>query len=213
VGSDGGIFTFGNAVFHGSIPGIGLAPAGSSSPKRLNAPIVGMVPTTDGGGYFMVGADGGVFSFGDAKFEGSCPGTAGCSGTAVAVVPDATGNGYWLVMSDGHVYSFGDAGNFGQPAAETSTVTSAVRTPDGNGYWVLFSNGQVAAEGDAVLYGTPAGLTGGANPATAIFTTADGLGYWIATENGTVYNYGDAPSEGDLVGTHLNGGIIAGTGW
>ena len=34
--------------------------------RSLNAPIVGMVPSNDGGGYFMVASDGGVFAFGDA---------------------------------------------------------------------------------------------------------------------------------------------------
>ena len=37
----------------------------------LNAPIVGIAATPDGGGYWLVAADGGVFSFGDAHFYGS----------------------------------------------------------------------------------------------------------------------------------------------
>ncbi len=101
VASDGGIFAFGNAGYYGSIPGSGLQPAGSGLPRSLNAPIVGMVPSSDGGGYFMVASDGGVFAFGDARFEGSCPGIGGCHGAAVAVVPDASGNGYWVVTSLG----------------------------------------------------------------------------------------------------------------
>ncbi|MHB1721018.1 MAG: hypothetical protein ACYCV1_12995, partial [Acidimicrobiales bacterium] len=36
-----------------------------------NSTIVGMAPTPDGHGYWLVGADGGVFSFGDASFYGS----------------------------------------------------------------------------------------------------------------------------------------------
>jgi hypothetical protein len=43
----------------------------------------------------MVGADGGVLAFGNARFAGSCPGVGGCAGSAVAVMPDASGNGYW----------------------------------------------------------------------------------------------------------------------
>ena len=95
--SDGGVFSFGDTQFYGSIPGLGLHPAGSGLPNSLNAPIVGMVPSNDDGGYFMVASDGGVFAFGDAHFAGSCPGIGGCSGAAVAVMPDASGNGYWLV--------------------------------------------------------------------------------------------------------------------
>jgi hypothetical protein len=37
----------------------------------LNQPIVGMAATDDGGGYWFVAADGGVFAFGDAPFSGS----------------------------------------------------------------------------------------------------------------------------------------------
>ncbi len=60
VASDGGVFTFGNAGFFGSLAG-----------HRLNAPIVGLLPTPDDRGYWLVASDGGVFSFGDAAFFGS----------------------------------------------------------------------------------------------------------------------------------------------
>ncbi len=211
--SDGGVFAF-NAGFYGSIPGLGLNPAGSGLPHSLNAPIVGMVPSADGGGYFMVASDGGVFAFGDARFAGSCPGISGCSGTAVAVAPDASGNGYWLIITTGHVYTFGDAPYFGAPGPQSSPITSMVRTPDGKGYWLLDADGQVFGYGDASNnLGSPAGLTGGLNQASAIFTTSDGGGYWVVTAEGSVYNYGDAPYDGSMVGTHLNGSIIAGTGW
>jgi hypothetical protein len=62
VSTDGGVYTFGDAGFYGSLPGLGIAPA---------APVVGMTRTPDGGGYWLVGADGGVFTFGDAPFYGS----------------------------------------------------------------------------------------------------------------------------------------------
>ena len=54
--TDGGVFSFGNATFHGSTGGM-----------ALNKPIVGMAATPDGGGYWLVASDGGVFSFGDAQ--------------------------------------------------------------------------------------------------------------------------------------------------
>ncbi|MHB1912596.1 MAG: hypothetical protein ACYCTI_11155 [Acidimicrobiales bacterium] len=57
---NGGVYSFGDAVFHGSAAGI-----------RLSSPVVGMAPTPDGGGYWLVASDGGVVSFGDAVFEGS----------------------------------------------------------------------------------------------------------------------------------------------
>jgi len=213
VASDGGIFAFGNAGYYGSIPGAGLAPAGSRLPHSLNAPIVGMVPSSDGGGYFMVASDGGVFAFGDARFEGSCPGMGGCSGAAVAVVPDATGNGYWLVTQTGSVYAFGDARFYGAPGNQGSPVTSAVRTADGGGYWILLADGGVHAYGDAVGRGGPVGSVGGFNPASAIFSDADGAGYWVASAAGAVFPYGDAPNDGSMSGSRLNGSIIAATGF
>jgi hypothetical protein len=60
VASDGGIFSFGDATFHGSTGSI-----------ALNQPIVGMAPTPVGNGYWLVASDGGIFSFGDATFHGS----------------------------------------------------------------------------------------------------------------------------------------------
>jgi len=213
VASDGGVFTFGDAGFVGSIPGLGIAPAGIGGGKKLDAPIVGMVPTSDGGGYFLVGSDGGVFAFGDAKFEGSCPGIGGCSGAAVTVMPDATGNGYWLVTATGHVYTFGDAVSYGSPGPQNESVTSAVRTPTGQGYWILFSNGTVDAFGNAANLGAPVNQTGGLNPGTAIFATSDGGGYWVSSANGSVFSFGDAPNDGGMAGTKLNGSIIAGAGF
>jgi len=60
VASDGGIFTYGDAVFSGSMGG-----------SQLNSPMVAMAANTSGSGYWTVAADGGVFSYGDAPFLGS----------------------------------------------------------------------------------------------------------------------------------------------
>jgi hypothetical protein len=212
-GSDGGVFAFGDAGFYGSLPGLGFAPAGSAgSAPKLSAPIVGMVPSADGGGYFMVSSVGGVFAFGDAQFVGSCPGIGGCQGSAVAVVPDATGLGYWIAMSNGNVYSFGDAPYLGAPGSQGSPVTAAVRTPDGGGYWILLADGTVYNYGDAEYLGGASGL-GGFNPATAISASADGGGYWLASASGAVDSYGDAPNDGDMAASHLSAPIVAATGW
>ncbi len=211
--SDGGVFAFGDSSYYGSLPGLGLHPAGSGLPRSLDAPIVGMVPSADGAGYFMVASDGGVFAFGDAEFAGSCPGIGGCAGAAVAVMPDATGSGYWVVTKTGSVYAFGDAPYFGGPGPQSVPVASAVRTPDGGGYWILFANGAVYAYGDATSFGSPAGQFGGLNPASAIFATADGRGYWVASADGSVEAFGDAPNDGSMLGTPLNGSIVAATGW
>ena len=161
----------------------------------------------------MVSSDGGVFAFGDARFEGSCPGIGGCNGAAVAVVPDASGNGYWVMTSTGSVYTFGDAANHGAPGPQSTGVTSAVATANGGGYWILDGAGQVFPFGNAAGMGSlPAGTAGAFDPASAIFATSDGAGYWVVTALGRVWPYGDAPNDGDMSGTHLNGPIIAASG-
>jgi hypothetical protein len=43
---------------------------------HLNAPVTTIAATPDGKGYRLAAADGGVFSFGTAPFEGSMAGTA-----------------------------------------------------------------------------------------------------------------------------------------
>jgi hypothetical protein len=213
VASDGGIFSFGSSSYYGSIPAVGLHPAGSGAPNSLNAPIVGMVPSVSGHGYFMVASDGGVFAFGDAHFAGSCPGIGGCAGKAVAVMPDSTGKGYWLVTNTGNVYAFGDATFYGAPAPSTAQVVDAVATQDWRGYWLLYNNGVVASFGDATTMGAPLGFVNGFNPATSIFPTADGKGYWIASGRGDVFAYGDAPYLGSEAAAGLNGEVIAAFGF
>ena len=214
VASDGGVFAFGDSTFEGSLPGLGIAPAGTvGAGPSLDAPIIGMVPSATGHGYFMVGEDGGVFAFGDARFEGSCPGIGGCPGIAASVVPDSTGYGYWLIMESGAVHAFGDASDLGGiSAAPDNPVSSAARTPDGRGYWLLQIDGTVTGFGDAARL-TDTASFGPADQATAVFPTADGNGYRVASEYGEVAAVGDATWLGDMSSVDLNAPVIAATGW
>jgi hypothetical protein len=60
VGSDGGVFAYGDAGFFGSMGG-----------KKMNAPVVGITATPSGQGYYLLGQDGGIFCFGDANMLGA----------------------------------------------------------------------------------------------------------------------------------------------
>jgi hypothetical protein len=60
AGADGGVFTFGELSFHGSM-----------ATSRLNEPVVAIIATPGCAGYWLLAADGGVFAFGDAPFMGS----------------------------------------------------------------------------------------------------------------------------------------------
>jgi hypothetical protein len=82
---------------------------------RLNQPVVGMAATPDGGGYWLVAADGGVFSFGDAAFGGSLPGL-GLRAGAVGILPTRNGDGYLILTANGLAVDFGDAPQFSDVA-------------------------------------------------------------------------------------------------
>jgi hypothetical protein len=72
IAADGGVFNLGSAQFHGSTYSDGIT--GLSGLHPLNAPIVGgaFAPTVNGKqGYYLFAADGGVFNFGSAPYEGS----------------------------------------------------------------------------------------------------------------------------------------------
>ena len=49
---------------------------GSQGATPLNKPVVAMAATPDGGGYWLVATDGGIFNYGDAGFFGSQGATA-----------------------------------------------------------------------------------------------------------------------------------------
>ena len=76
-----------------------------------------------GNGYWLVAADGGIFSFGDATFHGSDrarrlnrPSSAG---------RDPAGNGYWFVAADGGVFAYGDAHSSRGPASTAAQFEQA----------------------------------------------------------------------------------------
>jgi len=153
VGADGGVYSFGDAQFYGSTYSDGLTGLGGAHP--LGGPIVGMAATPNGGGYWLVGADGGVYSFGDASYEGNTytQGFTGLGGSrplaqpVVALGGDGASNGYWLVGADGGVFSFGSASFHGsvpqitppapvaqseQPQSSSTPVLQALSNPTSN---------------------------------------------------------------------------------
>ncbi len=76
---------------------------------HLNEPIAGMAATPDGGGYWLVASDGGVFNYGDAAFDGSTAGGSDSLTTPVVGITSSTdGRGYSLATAGGDVVPFGD---------------------------------------------------------------------------------------------------------
>jgi hypothetical protein len=261
--ASGGVFSYGDATFYGSLPGEGIVPGAS---------IVGITSTPDGRGYWLVGGDGGVFSFGDAKFYGSLPQQhtvpsapylALTADTIVGITADPAGGGYWLIGEDGGVFSFGAApylGSASQPAnlatgltdepfvglgatadgggyyeagilgtaigfgdirnigngqmslgtvALASLVSGVAVTPTGDGAWFVAGDGGVFAikapggAQPAFLGSLPGEGIRPAAPIVGIAATRDGLGYWVVGADGGVFSFGDAGFFGSAGGTGL----------
>jgi titin len=167
-----------------------------------------MAVTIDGGGYWLVSADGAVACFGDARSYGSENGKhLNQPIVGIAATPD--GKGYWLVGADGGVFNFGDAGFYGSEGGKhlNQALLGIVATPDGDGYWLVASDGGVFNFGDAGFYGSEGG--GRLNePVVGMAATPDGRGYWMVAADGGIFSFGDAAFHGSEGGQHLNRPVV-----
>jgi hypothetical protein len=157
---------------------------------RLNViPVVGMMPTPDGGGYWLIAADGGVFAFGNAKFHGSAANER-LQKPVVGMAATPDGRGYWLVAADGGVFTYGNAKFYGSAADVRlqKPVVGMAATPDGGGYWLVAADGGVFSYGNAKFHGSAANdrLR---RPVVGIAAHPQGNGYWLATSDGTVRHF------------------------
>ncbi len=80
---------------------------GDASNLHLKAPIVGMAIDPITGGYWLLGRDGGVFSY-NAPFFGST-GNLTLNQPVIAMSSTGDGGGYWFTATDGGVFAYGDA--------------------------------------------------------------------------------------------------------
>ena len=108
--------------------GSGSTPTTSSASPRL--------PRTSG--YWLVGANGTVYAFGDAPQLGGAVGSPSPV-SGIASTPD--GGGYWIVTRDGAVFTFGDARSYGSLPGDgvvpDRAVIGLVPTADDGGYWLI----------------------------------------------------------------------------
>jgi hypothetical protein len=195
--SDGGIFTYPNALFYGS--------AGS---LVLNKPVVGMAATPDGGGYWLDASDGGIFTYGDAGFHGSA-GSLVLNQPVVGMAATPDGGGYWLVASDGGIFNYGDAGFFGSRGGQplNKPIVGMAATPTGLGYWLVASDGGIFSYGDALFYGSTGSLVLN-KPIVGMTSSPTGLGYWLVASDGGIFNYGDALFYGSTGSIVLNKPVV-----
>ena len=139
VASDGGVFSYGDASFHGSTGSI-----------RLNQPMVGMAATPSGDGYWLVAADGGIFSYGDASFHGST-GSIRLNQPIDGMAAGPAAGGYWLVAADGGIFNFGSAAFDGSATADINPLLVTQLASTGGAQQVLIVDAPSAASTTATL--------------------------------------------------------------
>ncbi|MHB1583419.1 MAG: beta strand repeat-containing protein [Acidimicrobiales bacterium] len=197
VAADGGVFAFGAAHFYGSTGNL-----------HLQAPVVAMASTADGGGYWLAAADGGVFSFGDAVFHGSMGGKP-LNQPIVGMAATPDGGGYWMVASDGGVFSFGDANFYGSMGGKPldKPIVGMAATPDGGGYWLVASDGGVFSFGDATFYGSMGGKPLN-QPIVGMVPSPGASGYLLTASDGGVFAFGHTNFYGSAADLKLRAPVI-----
>ncbi len=166
-----------------------------------------MAATPTGLGYWLVGADGGVFAFGDAVFAGSTGGVP-LRRPIVSLLPTVSGKGYWLLAADGGIFAFGDAvfaGSTGGLALNQPMVGGAAVE---GGYLTVARDGGVFAFGGAPFLGSAGGIPL-RRPIVGMAATPTGLGYWLVAADGGVFAFGDAPFHGSTAGLPLSRPMVA----
>ena len=101
----------------------------SGSPQTVFLTGTGVVA-----GYWLVAADGGIFTQGAAGFYGSAGGMR-LNHPIVGMAGTLDGGGYWLAASDGGIFSYGDAQFQGSVGGMhlNQPIVGIAGTPDGGG--------------------------------------------------------------------------------
>ncbi|MEZ5282526.1 MAG: hypothetical protein R2770_18870 [Acidimicrobiales bacterium] len=162
----------------------------------LAGEVVDTVATTSGNGYYMVGADGGLFAFGDATFRGSVPevlpGVTLDAPISAITVTDS-GSGYRMVAADGGMFNFGDAAYYGSVPEVLPGVTLAspvvgmVASP--SGYLMIGGDGGVFNFGESVFHGS-LGDRFNPDPIRSVIVVDDLTGYVMFDGNGQPFPFG-----------------------
>ena len=172
-------------------------------PVVIDPPVV--KPPSGRSGYAMLGSDGKVYAFGDAKHLGAPTLPAGATAADLENTP--TRAGYWVVDSLGNVFGYGDATHLGGISAGQlaagETVTGLLSTPSGKGYWIFTNKGRAVRFGDAVFFGdmSRATLNG---PVLDAIATPTGQGYYMVGSDGGIFSFGDAKFYGSMGDKKLN---------
>ena len=199
----------GTPQMSGSFP-ITITAANGNGPDAMQQFTLNVASSPLGpGGYWLAGADGGVFSYGAAPFAGSAADTR-LNRPIVGIAATANHRGYWLVAADGGVFAFGNArfagsipglglapaGSGGSGPHLAAPIVGIITSTSGNGYLLVAADGGVFAFGDARFAGSCPGLGRCSGTVVGIASDPTGTGYWIVTSTGHVYGFGDAATLG-----------------
>ena len=143
-----------------------------------------MRATPSGHGYWLVAADGGIFTFGDARFYGST-GALRLNQPIVGMAATPIRQRLLARRADGGIFTFGDARFHGAATnrADPTPIIGIAPTPSGRGYWVASADGGTLAFGDARPFGTQ--MAPARSDVVAI-AASPRYGYWVTTRDGTV---------------------------
>jgi hypothetical protein len=184
------------------------APPAPSSPPSAPAPAPQISASgAPRAGYWMLGAGGRVYPFGDAAGYGGVEATLPAGVSAVDIEPTPSQKGYWVLDGSGRVAAFGDAPPLAGPdlsglrPGEQARSLSA--TPTGKGYWLFTSRGRVVPLGDAPFLGDVVDVSL-AGPVLDSVATPTGKGYYMVASDGGVFAFGDARFDGSMGGRPLN---------
>jgi VCBS repeat-containing protein len=175
------------------------APGGPTpDPAR---PVLSVKPSQ---GYWLLAADGGIFSYGAATYYGPNR-NLGRDIAAMARTPD--GAGFWTVDDDGDVFHYGNAAYYGSRLIHPDDIAGFAARPQADGYWMVTRDGVVWKFGNAPNLSPPTPLRPN-KPIVGMAATPSGLGYWLVAIDGGIFSFGDAAFYGSTGGINLNKPIV-----
>jgi hypothetical protein len=191
------LWTASALVAAATVPVVTVPASGAGGAERTAA-------ATNAGGYWMYGADGGIFAFGSAAYLGNAVSNA--AGDVIGIAATPSGDGYWMADDDGDVTAAGKATTFGARSSSADDVAAFAARPQGDGYWLATRTGNVESYGKAPAF--PGVTVKAGRQITTLASTASGAGAWMAGVDGGVFTFGDAGFYGSTGGIRLNQPVV-----
>ena len=188
--------------------GVGLRSDWFTTATALDSPAVAMARSPDGRGYWLFGGDGGVFTFGDARYLGSAGGRRSTGrSSAWRPPPTAGATGWWPpTAASSPSATPGFYGSTGAHAPQPAHRRHG-RHPRRRGLLA----GRLRRRHLHLRRRRLLRLDGRHPPQPAVVgmaPTPDGRGYWLVASDGGIFTFGDAGFYGSTGNIHLNQPIV-----